>query len=57
MSAGGVINGCSGDSKRVKLGSCFAHIDPMPLAEAFLMKDVYLADENQNKINLGIGGQ
>ncbi|CAI8047906.1 Aspartate aminotransferase, cytoplasmic, partial [Geodia barretti] len=58
MSGGQAGNGYVGvvqDSKRVKLSSAFARVPPVPLPEAFLMKDLYLADENPNKINLGVG--
>ena len=60
MSGGQAANGYVGvvqDSKRVKLSSAFARVPPVPLAEAFLMKDLYLADENPNKINLSVGGE
>lgn len=45
------------DSKRVKLSSAFAQVAPVPLAEAFRLKELYLADENPNKINLSVGGE
>ena len=45
------------DSKRVKLSSAFAQVAPVPLAEAFRLKDHYLADENPDKINLSVGGE
>ena len=45
------------DAKRVKLSSTFGRVETVPLAEAFLMKDLFLANENPQKINLSVGGE
>ena len=58
MSAGHTMNGTVvQDSKRVKLNSIFAQVEVVPLAEAFHLKDLYLVDENPNKVNLSVGGE
>ena len=45
------------DSKRVKLSSIFSHLEVVPLAEPFHMRDLFSADENPDKINLSVGGE
>ena len=62
MSTGHAANGCAAapavqDSKRVKLSSAFTRVKAIPLDEVFLMKDLFLADQSPNKINLSVGGE
>ena len=45
------------DSKRVTLSSIFSQLKVVPQAEPFHMKDLFLADESPDKINLSVGGE
>ena len=45
------------DSKRVKMSSIFSQLEVVPQAEPFHMKDLFLADESPDKINLSVGGE
>ena len=52
------MNGASvQDSKRVKMSSIFSQLEVVPQAEPFHMKDLFLADESPDKINLSVGGE
>ena len=45
------------DSKRVKLSSIFSHLEAVPLAEVFRLKEQFSEDQSQNKIDLSVGGE
>ena len=61
MNNGNAVNGNGmelvQDTKRVKLSSVFSLVEPVPLSEVFRMKELYLADESRDKVNLSVGGE
>ena len=50
-------NGAGVDSKRVKLGSFFAHLDVCPPDVIFNVKAKFLADKSPDRVNLSLGGK
>ena len=45
------------DSKRAKMSSIFSDVELTPKADMFYLRELYLADDNRDKIDLSVGGK